>query len=202
MTVVEDDLKDVLLPDEHVLWTGKPKRISRVALYYGLFALVLIGSVAAPMAYAALTRDMSVFGSIDFTVNGERVTPDDSISIVYSSLMMSAIVLLLFVGATALWAVASLCRSFVLTGERAIIESRFPVSKTSSILLSNVAVIERRGGAKIGTVTLFPSQPGLLSRIMNLYQIPANSFTNIDNPKAVEEMILSAAAQARQERIP
>ncbi|PQA88660.1 hypothetical protein [Hyphococcus luteus] len=197
----EDDLKDVLLPDEHVLWTGRPQRVSRIALCYGLFAVVLICVVAAPLAQAALTGDMSIFESVNFTVNGEKLTQETPISDVYTSLIMIAVIFVTVVSAAILWALSSRRKSFALTDKRAIIKSHFPVSKASSIPLKNIFVVERSGGKRIGIIKLFPTDPNLLSRIMSLYQIPANSFSNIENPQVTEATILSAVAQSRMEQV-
>ena len=198
--VSEIGIKVTLLEGEDVIWSGRPQRVSRVALYYGLFAVGLIGLLALPLAQAALTGDMSVFENVNFTVNGEKLTRETPISIVYSTLVMLAGMCAFFVAVAVFWVVASRRKLFALTDRRAVIRNSFPVSKVSSIPLGNIFVVERSGGPNVGTIILFPARPTLISRIMNLYQIPTNSFSNIENPQAVEALILNAIAQLRKEQ--
>jgi len=196
-----DEIRDILLDGEKVLWSGRPQLVSRVAITYGLFALVLISVLSLPLVHTAMTGDMSVFEQINFTINEEKVTAETPISVIYSTLMMLAFMVVIFGGATALWMVSSLRKSFWLTNLRAIIKKDFPLAKTTSINLANTFVVQRTGRRAIGTVTLFPTQPGFLSRLMALYQVPANSLTNIENPHDIEILILNTIAQLRKEQM-
>ncbi|NOX83697.1 MAG: hypothetical protein GXP06_12080 [Alphaproteobacteria bacterium] len=196
-----NEIKDILLVGEKVLWSGRPQLVSRIAIAYGLFALVLISVFSLPLVHAAMTGDMSVFEQLNVTINEEKVTAETPISVVYSTLVLLAFMFVIFGGATALWMVSSLRRSFWLTDLRAIIKTDFPLAKTTSINLANTFVVQRTGRRAIGTVTLFPTQPGLLSRLMALYQVPANSLTNIEKPHDIEILILNTIAQLRKEQM-
>lgn len=191
-----DEFKDILLDNETVLWSGKPKRAPRTPIYYAAIWFVLLCVLATPLSYAAIFHDMTIFENVSYTINGRLIDAETPVSVVNSGLSIIAIMAIALAAMTIVWIAAILRHSYALTNRRALFKNGLFGSKVTSIPLEGIFAVERTGGNKTGTIKLFPKNPNLISRIAALYQIPANSFVQVDSPFNVEKLVLEAIANS------
>ena len=191
-----DDFKDILLDAETVLWSGKPKRTPRTPIYFAAIWFVLLCVLATPLGYAAIFQDMTIFENVSYTINGRRVDAGTPVSVVNSGLSLIAAMAIAFAVMTIVWIAAIKKQSYALTDRRAIFKNGLFGSKITSIPLIGIFAVERTGGDKTGTIKLYPTNPNLISRIAALYQIPANSFVQINSPFDVEKLVLETIAHS------
>ncbi|MEL6366275.1 MAG: hypothetical protein AAFR11_15685 [Pseudomonadota bacterium] len=190
----------VLLEGERILWAGKSVRMSRAALIFGAFALILISILAVPLVYSLLTDDRSILARMNFTINGELLTEETPASTLWEGVLIIGILAGVFLVAAVLFCIASLKSNYTLTTRRAVFHSCFIFKRTSSLDLRCVSQIERSGGDRVGSLDFFTAQPSLFERILRLYRVPNQIFANIQSPKEVEALALNAMLAARKEQ--
>lgn len=185
-----DNLKDILLDGEEVLWSGAPQRLPvGFLVWLAFFTVLFSGFFIAPLGYALLTGDGSVFDSYNFSVNGQRITSETPSAFLRAPFVTMLVMMFVFVAFGLGWLLSKMREIYGITNKRIVILSRFPQRRIASLNPTQLRVIERRGGEKIGTISFVGSKHGLVDKVLALYRIRLHSFTNIENPKSVEALI-------------
>ncbi|MEL6369847.1 MAG: hypothetical protein AAFR03_03910 [Pseudomonadota bacterium] len=185
-----NEIQDLLMDGEEVLWEGRPKRLPR-KLLLGLAALLSISGIAFvwPVAYALHTGDMSHFENASFEINGEQITADTDESVLRSGLWISVLVLAPYTVFGIGWVYMKSRELYAVTSERLIVVSRFPWRRLAFINPSLMPIVELSGGKEIGSLSFRGAEANLLDKLLALYRIRLVEFTNIHRPGEIQNLI-------------
>ncbi len=188
-----------LLPDEEVLWSGKPARLERwIFICLLMFILLFAVTLIYPVSLALVTGDYSAIASADISYNGvkldESVTTEELIAILIISIFLLSFTILIFIG----FAFYCYRQLYAITSSRVLIKRQSPFFGIASIHFQHISHLKRTGNQKICTITIIDTKDGFTDKVLRLCQVKLSILRNISNPEIVEKILHKQIQQTQR----
>ena len=185
-----DLISEELLEGEEILWRGRPSRWP----YWGLAFMLSISVILAfifvvPLIKVLLTGDFSALSGISLTVNGEAVTEDSPISVIWFFLGFAVFASFAFSAMAFGWALGIKSQIYALTDRRVILISQFPYQRMRTYSYADLVSIVAHG-SEGGTLEMIPVNEGVIMKLMRFYRVSLCSFHLIPDLQAAKQLIV------------